>query len=309
MADMDTDAERRLKGFRDDLAQIGELPGRFGFGIVSSMPEVRLKHELDWRFLDPFVNRQEEDITSLKPPPHSFDPFDEGRQCILWWGNSDNAQAFKEWLGRLGNFLDEHEDLLPGERTEQNLERRGNIVEATSPVEEVYHRTLSVLWSLAVREPSLSGFLLQWDIVDTKQVPLPSAPPALKRQGAPPKFIMQEPKSSATEFGSTIIDYLLERLPGPPRLTMDVEAKTVTLDGKTIPMDEESFLIVKVLIEGGGHRQLASQITEKEPLLKGGRRFGRRVDDLQERYKEIGAVIGRSKESPYGYWIEEDYLK
>ncbi len=128
---MDARTKQRLERLRDDLAEIDESCGNFGFGIISSTPETPLVYPQLWRFLEPPITfRMKEtgkEVFTAKPEPYFFDPFDDGRRCVFWCGNAKGVETFKDWLNRLGAFLANQEGLLPLQQdvvpSQENQER------------------------------------------------------------------------------------------------------------------------------------------------------------------------------------------
>ena len=323
---MDARTKQRLERLRDDLAEIDELHGNFRFRIIYSEPETLLMHAQSWQFLEQHLGKGKDTVV-LFPKPHFFDPFDGGKRCVFWNGNSDGIEAFKKWLTRLGAFLKSQPDLLPSKGTEKavpaeetkgELPRGKRVVEPKCPVEKKFNRTLACLWSLALLDPAFSESICEWDIVDTKKLPPASLPIALQQQEKlppdflpvtleqSPKFVMQEPTMRATEFGAMMIDRLLGQFPRPPRLTVNDTTNIVWLDSVPYEFDILHIHILKIIADAKGHPVSRAKMKE-DTLLNEEERLDRTINlRLKKRHKAIGDLIHSDRR---GYWIDKEYLE
>jgi hypothetical protein len=294
---MDSDVQRRLQTFVDELEGIAEqkqLPFQLGFITTTSTQPIH--DDAVWKVAESFVQpvlAKQKDELRLYHKPIRIDPFPDGSACIRWAGDEGAILAYKDWARRFGAFLSTHNDVCS---------------EVTFQSE--YHRTLQQLALLARSTPALSSLIEQKDLTilnlaDTDSTQMGCIPKSVTQQQQP-SFAFQEVLCVADIFATTVVQFLMGEPKSGPRLIVDPIDGTVTLDGIVYGLDGVYIAIVEILVWANGFPVARSVMRERHALLKDEDRLDRKIKGLRKECPKVGELI--SKGDHTGFSLPPEYL-
>lgn len=286
------DVRKRLERLCDELAELIDMLGQpCGFGIVSC-PDgagVRLPHPSGWGFVEDRVpsTRKGDGVVRVEPRPW-LDPFPSGTACLRWWGDVKRAEAVREWAGRASATLLKHVTLPEGVDAEPG-----------------YHGALRTFVRAARVRGDLSQHVSSTPLLDVSALPVAgrkSLPRSLQALDPPPVFTFDDVRGRADRFAHRVVTALLGEVPHRPRLVVDVEAKSVTLDGKTCWPGDVYVRILHELVKARGGLVSRTDMRKADHVLREQSRIDRDIKKL----KSVLKIDVHS--SPKGYSLPEGYL-
>ncbi|MBN9519340.1 hypothetical protein J0H58_12595 [bacterium] len=280
-----------MERLKEELIELRDADlGPCGFGLLTILGDsgVRLPHPAGWQFLEQRVDFDTQDgIIRLRPDPW-FDPAPGGGSCVRWWGNVERVRRFRDWSDRASVVC-----------------RKDRTVGIGSDVGPGYHGLLPSLVRFAKATPDLSKSVQTKVVFDTGTVPaarqarLPSGLRSLETAAV---FSFDAVQSWAERFAERVIDRLLRGPRRGPRLVVDIDAPSVTLDGKTQYPGEVVVNILHELVEAGG-RTISSGDMRKNRFLKEQQRLDRDIAGIRRKLK-IDIISVPKK----GYFLPDEYL-
>ncbi len=124
---------------------------------------------------------------------------------------------------------------------------------------------------------------------------------SLRDSDPPPVFTFDDVWGRADNFAHRVITVLLGGLPHRPRLVVDVEAKSVTLDGKTCWPGDVYVRILHELVKAQGRVVSRTDMQMADSILELQNRLDRDIVKL-ERDLKIGIIHFKK-----GYSLPEEY--
>ncbi len=286
---MTRDAKRQLERLSDDLADLIELSSpHCGLGLfVLREPVGVLIPPSGWAFLDERLDEARRARGSIRMEPDPWlDPFPDGTACIRWWGAADEAKAFQKWTVRASAFFRSYVPLPAG-----------------IAMPPGYHGAIRTFIQLAKTNASLFPRLETRTILDVKALSPAKRrllPPIVQSIVPPPVFTYDD-GFHREKVAQLTLRILTDEATRPPRLEVDVEAGTITIDGKTHREDEVWVHILHLLISANG-RPILRREMRKDPVLEP-------YDSLNLQIKRMEKKLGINIESSNkGYWLPEEYL-
>jgi hypothetical protein len=288
---MNAASGQRLERLKEDLIELRDADlGPCGFGLVTILGDsgVSLLHHTSWEFLERRVKFNERDhIISIQPDPW-FDPAPGGGSCVRWWGDRDRIKRFMDWSVRASVVF-----------------RKAPGAALVSPDGPGHHGLLPALVRFAKATPDLAASVQTKVVFDTGAVPVARQsllPFGLRSLDTPAIFSFDDVAHRTELFALRVMDRLLGAPRRGPRLVVDIDTPSVTLDGKTHYPGEVVVHILYELVKAGG-LTISSGDMRKNRFLKEQQRLDRDIEGIRRKLKiDIRSVPKK------GYLIPEEYL-
>ena len=286
---MSTGTRWRLERLRADLIELGDADGKpCGFGLITILgqSEVRLPNGTAWKFLERLANFDHPDGNIRLRPNPWFDPAPGGGSCVRWWGDHERIARFQEWAVRASVVLRKEPDFDVG-----------------TNVGPGYHGVLLAFVRLAKGNSELSVSIRTTKLCDTSALSAESRralPLSLRSLATPATFSFDVVDCRAEDFVLSILDRLLAGSGRGPRLVVDVEQGSVTLDRQTTWPGDVFVNILHELLDARG-RPVSRKEMRKNKALEFNERLERDIKKLKTNLKiDI-------KSSNRGYWLPAEY--
>lgn len=286
---MTTETKKRLERLRDDLIELrdADLPP-CGFGLITlkGEPGIRLLHHSAWQFLERWVecSRESDDCIRFELNPY-HDPDSVGQSCLRWWGNRDRIAKFQQWAASASVVLRKAPDVDP------NIE-----------VGPGYHGVMPALVTLA---KSMSSPFVRHSLLLSTSTISPtsrkSLPLLLRSLESPLEFAFDDVSTWAERFALEIFEKVFQEPSTQPRLVVDLNDKSITLNGQTRWPGDVFVHILHELLRAQG-RSVSRSEMRKNPVLAPEERLDRVIDSLRKKMN-IDIVSSRK-----GYALPTKYL-
>jgi hypothetical protein len=142
-------------------------------------------------------------------------------------------------------------------------------------------------------------------ILDVGTVPASgrrSLPQSVQRLDLPPVFTFDDVRGSVDRFAQRVLGTLVGESLRKPRLVVNVEDKSVTLDGETCYPGDVFVRILNELVKAGG-RWVSRREMQSDPILKLQSRLDRDIKSLKSKLR-IGIRSSRK-----GFSLPTEYLE
>jgi hypothetical protein len=199
----------------------------------------------------------------------------------------ERAKALQDWASRASATLLKHVTLPEGVDAEPG-----------------YHGALRTLVQVAKVRDDLTQFVTSTPLLDVGALAVAgrrSLPLSLQVVDPPPVFTFDDVRGRADRFALRVMTALLAGSPHRPRLVVDVEAKAVTLDGKTCWPGDVYVHILHELLKARGRPVSRTEMRNVDPILK---LQGRLDKDIKRLKATLKIGITSSKK---GFSLPEDY--
>lgn len=273
--------KRRLERLADDAYELSRLPGHvFGFILIVGPNGTRIRDENTWLEIGKY-NSVPGDMYPVWMRDFRVDPDPYEARCVWWWGDHRGVDRLKDWAERMSLILTDDSTLLGGITAESGL-----------------CGALCALCKFAGTQPELSD-LIRDRVAEVGNYPNEKIPKN--------KVYMLHVIPEGGYFAHVVASYLLGQSPRGPRLTVDVQEDTVTLDGKTYSLENSLYVdIVDELVKGKGGYVPFPEMAKNKELIRKKKRLDRIIKQFKLDCPKIGMLIESAEGK--GYRIPKEYL-
>lgn len=285
---MPDSTKRRLERLADDANELMRLSDHvFGFILIVGPKGTCIRDDNTWLAIGKLAAIPG-DLTPVWIRDYQVETGFTEPRCIWWWGNPRGVDQFKQWAERLALLLEDAPTLLGGIGAEWGL-----------------FGIMCALCMYARKQPELSDFVREL-VVRVPDTLLRRSEGLSDEKIPKNKVYMMQVIIEGASFAHKVASYMLGQLPREPRLTVNRDEKTVTLDGTPYRPFKEIVIILDVLHKANGERLSMSTIQDREPELGYLDRFTHLLNKMKKRWPELYEVIVR--EGKKGYRIRKEYL-
>jgi hypothetical protein len=249
---MDAKTWKRLKRVREDLDDLRDAYGNFGFGLIHSTLEEAVSLEA-WQFVEHHVLKTHRSYVAPKERfPGIVDPLPDGATCLRWWGDTDAITAFKRWGDKAVGALQKGTSGLGDVRTEKR-----------------YFGTVQALCAAATGDSSLSSLVKKRTILDLRRAKIGAParlPFSLARLEKPPRFTFLEVVLDGLAFADRVLEHLLE---SRHHLEIVPESCLAILDGTPYHLDTDTIAALSVLLDREEKLTSSKELAMLRPELEG----------------------------------------
>jgi len=286
---MSAPTKRRLERLADDMQELADSSHRvFGFSLILGSKNTRIRSPQTWGNIARHVTVRSDDNIVFTTKPYRAEVHPDASRCIWWWGDPEGIEQFKRWTERMSSVVQQDPGLLTNVRAEPGL-----------------FGMLDALCQFAQEQANGS------DLVRRRSFTIPKSflgqPTGGEKGIGRSKFVMIEAAALGPMFAKAVLGHILGVPTSGPRLIVDRNNNTATLDGMTYPLGKELVLMLDVLLKANGNIVSASSIKEREPTLDFIERLYRLINrDLKRACPQIREAVENVPKK--GYRISSEFL-